>query len=53
MKSKEKKARKAAAESLPVRGAWVEIGYEVLERRQDKSLPVRGAWVEISNRCSH
>ena len=35
--------------SLPVRGAWVEIGpcHRALVRRV-KSLPVRGAWVEIA-----
>ena len=35
-------------ESLPVRGAWVEIKY-ILESYYDieMSLPVRGAWVEI------
>ena len=33
--------------SLPVRGAWVEIGCIVLMYGLIWSLPVRGAWVEI------
>ncbi len=38
----------AQAESLPVRGAWIEIalhppGY----RLRQWSLPVRGAWIEM------
>ena len=37
-----------AALSLPVRGAWVEIGAGVpKESPCIPSLPVRGAWVEI------
>ena len=35
--------------SLPVRGAWIEIGSDVLESVEDTSLPVRGAWIEISS----
>ena len=38
-------------ESLPVRGAWIEIKvYAKLLRNNDRSLPVRGAWIEISRR---
>ena len=35
------------AQSLPVRGAWIEIrrAADLLQRRV--SLPVRGAWIEI------
>ena len=34
--------------SLPVRGAWIEIAFEVKHAQHaDKSLPVRGAWIEI------
>ena len=35
-------------ESLPVRGAWIEIMMPPSERRRHQSLPVRGAWIEIS-----
>ena len=34
--------------SLPVRGAWVEIGPPAAEQALYASLPVRGAWVEIA-----
>ena len=34
-------------ESLPVRGAWVEIFAPPSGRFRTGSLPVRGAWVEI------
>ena len=37
--------------SLPVRGAWVEIGRGSASCRRKASLPVRGAWVEISATC--
>ena len=37
-----------AAQSLPVRGAWVEITDTVSPRYGYMSLPVRGAWVEIA-----
>ena len=33
--------------SLPVRGAWVEMGELKQHGVADTSLPVRGAWVEI------
>ena len=33
--------------SLPVRGAWVEIGGGGVDAGSAWSLPVRGAWVEI------
>ena len=37
------------AESLPVRGAWIEIGLKkAVERDEAVSLPVRGAWIEIA-----
>ena len=36
------------AQSLPVRGAWIEIrAVESEMRRPLESLPVRGAWIEI------
>ena len=35
--------------SLPVRGAWIEIGGYKHLRRFSRSLPVRGAWIEITN----
>ena len=34
--------------SLPVRGAWVEIGENRFHGFAAKSLPVRGAWVEMA-----
>ena len=37
-----------AGESLPVRGAWVEIGAATHTQTAISSLPVRGAWVEIN-----
>ena len=33
--------------SLPVRGAWIEIGALRHRRKRWESLPVRGAWIEI------
>ena len=36
-------------ESLPVRGAWVEIIRRGTRLPPMKSLPVRGAWVEMSS----
>ena len=33
--------------SLPVRGAWIEIGCQSLRFVNATSLPVRGAWIEI------
>ena len=33
--------------SLPVRGAWIEIGVEACVHAFIGSLPVRGAWIEI------
>ncbi len=41
--------RDAPSESLPVRGAWIEIGkVKGHTVYLGKSLPVRGAWIEIS-----
>ena len=41
------------AQSLPVRGAWIEICRGVrAARRSDGSLPVRGAWIEIASGSS-
>ena len=34
-------------ESLPVRGAWIEIGSMHIAFVPSESLPVRGAWIEI------
>ena len=33
--------------SLPVRGAWIEIGTTLRSVESGTSLPVRGAWIEI------
>ena len=35
------------AQSLPVRGAWIEITHEQFAVDWIASLPVRGAWIEI------
>ena len=35
-------------ESLPVRGAWIEMRFRTLYRYLMLSLPVRGAWIEIT-----
>ena len=39
------------AQSLPVRGAWIEIHFDkpIPPLRAGLSLPVRGAWIEIRN----
>ena len=34
-------------ESLPVRGAWIEISNSPAAMASEVSLPVRGAWIEI------
>ena len=35
------------AQSLPVRGAWIEIRIICISTSVTSSLPVRGAWIEI------
>ena len=35
------------AQSLPVRGAWIEISTARPTQLPRRSLPVRGAWIEI------
>ena len=37
-------------ESLPVRGAWIEISTAAVTLQPPLSLPVRGAWIEINRR---
>ena len=37
-------------ESLPTRGAWIEIGSDGRSSQQMASLPTRGAWIEIRRR---
>ena len=37
-----------AAESLPARGAWIEIPKIGGMCKMKKSLPARGAWIEIT-----
>ena len=41
------------AQSLPVRGAWIEMAIVRFSRGSVSSLPVRGAWIEMlsSIRC--
>ena len=37
--------------SLPVRGAWIEMFYQALQRQfAGVSLPVQGAWIEMIER---
>ena len=36
-----------AGESLPLRGAWIEIDKKERGHGNNKSLPLRGAWIEI------
>ena len=36
-------------ESLPVRGAWIEMLALLVRRDAPTSLPVRGAWIEITS----
>ena len=38
---------RADGESLPIRGAWIEINRGDLRDHGDQSLPIRGAWIEI------
>ena len=35
-------------QSLPIRGAWIEIKTATSKQSKTKSLPIRGAWIEIS-----
>ena len=34
-------------ESLPTRGAWIEIESLEYQKRPSPSLPTRGAWIEM------
>ena len=48
MKSRIANTAAGMRESLPVRGAWIEIVVNVERSPSDgTSLPVRGAWIEI------
>ena len=38
------------AQSLPVRGAWIEISIAAAFGFVSSSLPVRGAWIEMRRR---
>ena len=49
MKWKERKKLAKNLKSLPVRGAWIEIGTAANGCVSLKSLPVRGAWIEMSD----
>ena len=37
----------ALLQSLPARGAWIEMHVLLDKRESCKSLPARGAWIEI------
>ena len=37
-----------AYQSLPARGAWIEIPWRVLSWDGGGSLPARGAWIEMT-----
>ena len=39
--------KESPLESLPVRGAWIEIKKSKTTALNIMSLPVRGAWIEI------
>ena len=41
-----------AEQSLPVRGAWIEIPPSAQCGSRARSLPVRGAWIEMPSRSS-
>ena len=47
MKCEGKNLLGVSYESLPVRGAWIEIGARPVSGSRKQSLPVRGAWIEI------
>ena len=53
LKFTDRRMRIIYPQSLPVRGAWVEIYCRRHEPRQAWSLPVRGAWVEIPTALRH
>ena len=38
------------SESLPSRGAWIEMGSNCAAAKRPRSLPSRGAWIEIKSR---
>ena len=38
---------KVGLQSLPLRGAWIEIAKDTGARKLYQSLPLRGAWIEI------
>ena len=38
-------------ESLPSRGAWIEIWRSTGSTSANRSLPSRGAWIEITTNC--
>ena len=48
MKSVTVTCEKAVYESLPARGAWIEIKNQEPDPVSWQSLPARGAWIEIS-----
>ena len=48
LKSMTTTAAAPICESLPTRGAWIEIAYKDREGASAESLPTRGAWIEIS-----
>ena len=39
----------AVGESLPTRGAWIEIAKAAKRQYLFRSLPTRGAWIEIAD----
>ena len=47
MKCKPSAYHARALGSLPVRGAWIEIGISLSTLYATQSLPVRGAWIEM------
>ena len=47
LKSSQSKNRRTASQSLPLRGAWIEILAGSIHFFGAWSLPLRGAWIEI------
>ena len=48
MKFRSMESERVGVESLPARGAWIEINSQHVYGKAAESLPARGAWIEIS-----
>ena len=47
LKSHQQRGRSRYAESLPMRGEWIEIGTALTYEEAAASLPMRGEWIEM------